>query len=135
MTAAKSVPPDSTRSEQLSGTWSLDTEVQSSSMRAFEGLQLGYRLQLNQQGDRITGHGQKIRENGRELTAPARTPISVHGTIEGNQLVLTYTEQGHRRASHGTFVLQRDDDGTLRGKFSSDAAQSSGLAAARRPRN
>jgi hypothetical protein len=99
----------------------------------FEGLQLGYHLQLDQVGSQISGNGEKISENGRSLPSAARTAIAVRGTVDGNQLALTFIERGTRRSSQGALVLQRDDDGTLRGRFSSDAAKSSGLAQLRRP--
>jgi cytoskeletal protein RodZ len=119
----------------LSGTWVLDTRVESSSYRGYEGLQLAYRLQLEQQGTRISGEGVKTAENGTPLAARARTPISVSGSIEGDRVVLTFTEHGTQRASGGKMILDRYDDGVLRGRFSSSAARSAGTAEARRPRS
>ncbi len=72
------------------------------------------------------GHGVKWTENGRRLASRARTPIIVEGTIEDGRLALTFTEHGIRRISHGTFELQQLNDGSLRGRFSTNAAQSSG---------
>jgi hypothetical protein len=131
--ASPETPASAPAAADFSGIWRLDTEVLDSSVSNFEGLQLGYHLQLDQVGSQISGNGEKISENGRSLPSAARTAIAVRGTVDGNQLALTFIERGTRRSSQGALVLQRDDDGTLRGRFSSDAAKSSGLAQLRRP--
>jgi cytoskeletal protein RodZ len=117
----------------LAGFWTLDTRVESSSLREFEGLQLGYRLELLQDGARITGHGVKTTENGDAIGSTAQTPITIAGTLDGRRLTLTFTERGTERESHGKMILDVYEDGVLRGRFSSNAAQSSGTAEARRP--
>jgi transcriptional regulator with XRE-family HTH domain len=116
----------------LSGTWALTNEVQSTTYRAFQGLQLGYRLSLAQDGAIVTGRGEKWSENGREIPASRRTPIAVAGTLHLGRLELSFTERGTRRSSAGRFVWQISDDGALRGTFVSDAASSRGSSLARR---
>jgi hypothetical protein len=106
----------------LSGEWTLTNEVQSTNFKAFEGLQLEYRLTLSQDGVIVTGRGEKWSENGREIPSTRRTPISVAGTLYQNRLELSFTEAGTRRTSAGRFVWQVSDDGEMRGTFSSDAA-------------
>lgn len=119
-------PPD------LSGTWMLATEIETTSYRNFDGLRLGYQLRLAQDGRRITGTGQKISENGRPLAGAGRTPILVEGMAEDGRVTLTFTERGRRRVSNGRFILQIDEQDVLRGRFSSSAARSTGRAEARR---
>jgi cytoskeletal protein RodZ len=116
----------------LAGRWTLETQIESSSVRTFEGLRLGYRLELRQNGSRIEGTGQKISENGVLLSGQRQTPIAVLGTIDGGRLRLTFGEQGARRSSTGTFDLVLEDAGVLRGSFASDAARSAGVVEARR---
>ena len=116
----------------VSGEWRLATHVESSSLPAFTGLRLGYDLQLTQAGNGITGTGRKLSENGATLGPAAQTPISVEGTITRDRVTLTFTEQGTERQIRGKFVLLADEDGTLRGRFSSTAAQSSGIVEAHR---
>jgi transcriptional regulator with XRE-family HTH domain len=116
----------------LSGLWTMNTRVESSSYRDFEGLQLGYRLQLHQEGNRITGEGVKTLENGRELAGGAKTAIEVEGTYVGHRVTLTFTERGTQRTTGGKMILDVSDDGVLRGRFSSSAARSSGTAEVRR---
>ena len=95
-------------------------------MRSFEDLTLGFRLQLEQNGNRVRGHGVKWTENGRLVASRARTPISLDGGVDQNRLVLAFTERGVRRTSHGTLHMQIADNGTLHGRFSTDAGVSSG---------
>ena len=116
----------------LTGVWTLETEVESSSLRAFEGLRLGYRLDLRQNGDRIEGTGQKVSENGVALSGARRTAITVHGTLDEGRMRLTFGEQGARRRTTGTFDLMIDENGVLRGVFASEAARSAGAVAGRR---
>ena len=122
-------PAASTRN--VAGAWNLTTNVESSAVEAFSGLQLGYAIQLTQQGDRVHGTGRKITENGTAIGSQAQTPITMDGTIKGDRLTLTFTEKGTQRESQGKFVLLADE-GTLRGRFSSTAAQSSGTVEAHR---
>ena len=125
VTAAGSVP-------NVSGAWTLATRVESSSLARFQGLQLGYEMRLKQDGERVTGVGRKVTENGAGIRRRAQTPLTVNGTIEGDRLMLTFVERGTRRPTQGKFVLLMDERGTLRGSFSSSAARSSGSVEARR---
>ena len=133
--AVASLPTQSTSVPTLSsvtGVWTLETEVESSSLRAFKGLRLGYRLALRQTGDRIEGTGHKIAENGVALSGARRTAITVHGTLDEGRIRLTFGEQGARRRTTGTFDLMIDDKGALRGVFASEAARSAGAVEGRR---
>jgi cytoskeletal protein RodZ len=116
----------------ISGDWRLSTRVQSSNTPDFIGLSLGFDVQLAQAGNRVTGSGRKVIENGEAIAAPAQTAISLAGTIAGDRLTLTFTEQGAQRPTQGKFVLLLEDAGTLRGRFTSTAAQSSGTVEAHR---
>ena len=111
----------------------MDTRVESSSYRDYQGLQLGYRLELHQDGSRVSGTGVKVLENGRKLGSASQTPILIQGTVDGERLTLTFSERGFRRTSGGKMILDVHDDGVLRGRFSSNAAQSAGIVQARRP--
>lgn len=130
--AVDSKPRDDGDRGGLSGRWALTNRVESSSYAPFEGMNVGFHLQLQQEGNRVTGTGQKWMENGRPLPPGSRTPIRVEGTLNGGRLELTFTEQGARRTSAGTFVLEVTDQGTLTGTFASDAANAQGTSLARR---
>jgi transcriptional regulator with XRE-family HTH domain len=124
------VTPVSVR--DVSGSWMLLTRAERGRYAGSTGVRLGYQLHLEQDGDRVTGSGQKLTENGRAIESPAQTPISIAGTVESDRLTLTFTERGTRRATEGKFVLLLDEDGMLRGRYSSDAAHSAGTVEAYR---
>jgi len=121
-------PPPS----DVNGRWELRNDVEATSYEPFAGMNVGYRLNLVQDGDRVHGRGQKISENGVLLLPSQRTPIEVEGRIEGDQLVLHFTEIGAERVSRGTMRYRLRPGPTMRGQFSSDAANSSGSTIARR---
>ena len=114
----------------IAGWWMVTNRIDQSRLASFNDLTLGFHLKLDQNGNRVRGHGVKWHENGRRVAERARTPISVDGTMVGDRLELSFTERGMRRTSHGSFEMQLADDGSLRGRFSSDAARSSGSSEA-----
>jgi cytoskeletal protein RodZ len=132
----RTAPPDDRDDPQapadpgVTGTWTVSTQVDASSLERFRGLRLAYLINLRQEGERVVGSGRKITENGTPLPRAAQTPITIAGTVSGDQLMLTFRERGARRESAGTFVLRRESDASLRGSFSSDAARSSGTVEA-----
>jgi hypothetical protein len=77
-------------------------------------LELGYEMRLKQEGERVTGFGRKVTENGAGIRRRAQTPVTVNGTIDGDRLRLNFVERGARRRTQGTSVLLMDESGTLR---------------------
>lgn len=130
--ATAKITPVTDSLQNVSGSWTLATHVESSSYARFEGLQLGYEIELEQAGDRVKGAGRKVTQNGDGIGPRAQTPISVDGTINGDRLTLTFNERGARRPTQGKFILLVDEGGRLRGRFSSTAAHSSGSVEAHR---
>ena len=123
----------SARSDDLSGWWEMTNTIQSTNYAQYKGLRLGYRLQLEQDGDRISGRGQKWSENGRTLPSSARTPITVTGTVDGDTVNLRFTERGAKRTTGGSFSWELSADRTaLKGSFESTAAKTSGRSVAYR---
>lgn len=125
-------PIQSLAASGVDGAWNLETRVESSSLSMFEGLRLGFVLELRQRGSRVEGTGRKVSENGVPLGGARRTPITVQGTIDNGRLKLAFGEEGVRRRSTGTFDLVLEDAAVLRGSFSSDAARSAGVVQAHR---
>jgi len=124
-------PEEAVAGEPLSGRWVMTNEVQSTSYAAYRRLRLGYRLELQQHGTRITGQGEKWLENGRRIPGATRTPITLHGVIEGHRVALTFVERGRRRTSGGTFDLMLTSN-RLQGTFESDAAHARGSSIVQR---
>jgi penicillin-binding protein 1A len=119
--------------DDLSGWWEMTNTIQSTNYADFKGLRLGYRIQIEQEGDRLVGRGQKWSENGRTLPAGARSPITVTGSVDGRNVTLQFTERGAKRSTNGSFSWQLSADRTaLRGSFQSTAANTSGSSLARR---
>ena len=116
----------------VSGTWTVDTRVESSLLKRYEGLQLGYRVTLEQDGTRITGRGMKVRENDNRLRAQAQTPIELIGRLEGDRLRLAFREEGRLRQSAGTILISYQADDVWNGRFASDAARSAGVVVVHR---
>jgi len=117
----------------ISGTWLLSNEVQSTSYAPFRGLRLAYRARLVQDGSRVVGSGVKWAENGRTLPDSQRTSISFEGRIEDHTVSLRFSEQGKRRTTRGVLTWNLAPGGDeMRGTFSSSAASSSGVSSARR---
>lgn len=118
----------------LTGWWELTNRIDSTNYASYKGLRLTYRIQLEQDGDRVEGRGQKWAENGRTLPASARTPIYVTGSIDENgEVELRFTERGARRSTSGGFSWELSANrSALRGSFHSNAADTSGRSTARR---
>ena len=118
------------RAAKLTGEWTFTNHIESSRMPAFQGMTLGFRLRLVQDGTEVSGAGVKLAENGRRLPRRQQTPITVQGELEGNRLELTFSERGRRRTSSGAFVMHLVDVRSMSGKFSSDVAGSRGTSRA-----
>jgi hypothetical protein len=118
----------------LSGAWHVTNRVEAADYSGYKNMTLGFQLTIRQRGAQVVGEGYKLSENGKPLQARRRTPIAVEGRVDGERLVLNFTERGAARTSAGRFVLHKAGDGSLRGRFTSDAARSSGSSIAIRPR-
>lgn len=113
--------------QDLNGEWRVVNTVEKTAYKSFDNMQVGFRLTINQNGKEFTAKGEKFSENGQALPTARRTPIQVKGSIEGDKVVATFTEDGRMRRTNGRFVwkLQNGGDG-LSGTFVSSAANSSG---------
>jgi hypothetical protein len=122
--AASAVP-------DLSGNWSVVNTVEQTSYQAYKNMKVGFNVSINQTGKDFTGTGEKISENGRNLPAAGRTPIVVKGTIDGDRVEATFSENGAMRPTNGRFVWRIDKTSRgLTGTFVSNAARSSGKSSA-----
>jgi hypothetical protein len=119
------------RAGALNGSWEIQDVVSSTSDPAFRELRLTYRIVLRQDGERVSGDGEKWAENGRRIPAVQRTPIHLSGEVMGREVRVRFTESGSRRDSAGTFRWRLSVDGTSgAGTFASSAAGARGVSAA-----
>jgi serine/threonine protein kinase len=118
----------------VSGRWEL-TLVERSSEESGSPRRGGYRLLLQQEGDRVVGRGYKLSENGVAVPDEQRSAIEVEGHVEGTNLVLTFVERGGGSHNSGSIRWAIAPDGrALSGRFASDAGQGGGASVARRVR-
>jgi hypothetical protein len=125
------VNPESS-AQDLTGKWNVVNTVESTSYSAYKNMQIGFQVSINQNGNGFTGTGQKVSENGRSLPADSRTPINVKGSIDGDRVEATFSEEGQARRTNGRFVWRIDKAGGLTGTFSSSAARASGKSTAKK---
>jgi cytoskeletal protein RodZ len=131
--AGEPAPPgisSRTSATDVSGAWILTTVLERTAYRDLAGLEYGYRLELRQDGNRVTGVGLKATENGREIADAAQAPVRVEGIIDGDRLELTLLEKGPQRVNRGRVMLYADGEGHLRGRFAISAPEGSGTAVA-----
>lgn len=117
--------------QDLSGEWHIINTVDKTAYQSFQNMQIGFRLKIEQKGNDFTATGEKISENGRQLPARSRTPIHVTGSIDGENVVATFVEDGSMRKTDGRFSWRlQNENASLTGTFVSAAAKSSGKSAA-----
>jgi len=114
--------------QDLTGEWHIINTVQKTGYKPYNKMQVGFRLRINQHGKQFTAKGEKFSENGQTLPAASRTPIEMTGSIEGDNVVATFVEDGRMRRTNGRFVWRVQNDG-LAGTFVTTAANSSGRSA------
>lgn len=90
-----------------------------------------YRIALRQEGARLSGEGEEWEEDGRQLTAGARTRIQLSGSIAGREVRLRYTEHGPGGTASGTITWRLAGGGDeLSGTFSSAGSDARGASSA-----
>ncbi|HYK20054.1 MAG TPA: DUF4388 domain-containing protein [Pyrinomonadaceae bacterium] len=119
--------------QDLTGEWRVINTVQKTAYKSYDNMKLGFRLTIEQTGKDFTARGEKVSENGRNLPAGSRTPISVTGSIDGDKVVADFVETGATRKTNGRFTWRlQPENAALNGTFVSAAANSSGKSAATR---
>lgn len=116
--------------KDLTGEWEVINTIQKTDYKGFTNMKVGFHLKIDQQGKEFTGKGEKFSENGQRLATENRTPIHVTGSVESDQVLATFVEDGKLRKTNGRFVwkLQNRTD-QLDGNFVTTAANSSGRSA------
>lgn len=111
----------------INGSWIIETKTTDTSYSAFKNLDLTYTVQFVQDGNSFKGSGEKTTENGREVEGKAHTPIRIMGTINGDSIDASFTEEGTVRESHGEFHWKLSKDSCV-GTFLTTAANSKGTS-------
>jgi hypothetical protein len=130
---ARAEPDAAHAARDLTGAWLVTNTIQESSRGAFRGLRIRFRVELRQDGNRLTGRGRKFTVDDRPVAPGERTPIDLEGEIRDGQVVLRFVEHGRWRATRGAFRWRVSSDGErLVGSFDSTAAATAGVSSARR---
>jgi penicillin-binding protein 1A len=90
-----------------------------------------YRIALRQEGARVSGEGEEWEEDGRQLSAGARTRIELSGSIAGREVRLRYTERGPGGTASGTITWRLAGGADeLSGTFSNAGSDARGASSA-----
>jgi hypothetical protein len=113
----------------VTGRWLLRHVVTRSARANYRGLVLLFRVELVQQGTRVTGTAVKWRENGRTVAPAAQSRLEIEGTLDGDEIVGTFVEMQRGRRSRGTFRWRYSvEEGWLDGTFTTSIASARGDA-------
>jgi hypothetical protein len=125
----------------VTGPWLLTMNIQQSSYQPYVGHSATFTLSLISDGHLVTGSGEKIQVDGKDIPFGQHQPITVSGPISGTALTLDYKEKagpdGAARETTGQLDLTIHRAGllsrtaaSLSGKFNGTAAESSGTITA-----
>ena len=119
----------------LSGRWYFVNEIESTSYPKFKNLKVYYTVLLMQEGDKIYGTGEKIKDELNGVTSKyngkERIQIQISGYLRNNFLLkdtlnIHYIEAGTLRSSSTLHNLVRFGDEAMGGRFVSTIADSEG---------
>jgi hypothetical protein len=118
----------------LDGWWEITNEVDGAK-RGDRDARVAYRVQLQQDGDRVTGRGFKSRRQDRAIAVGQRTPISISGKIDGASVDAEIVERSARRPRTGRlrWTVTRGGE-TLSGRFASSTGETGSSVAVKADR-
>ena len=125
----------------LSGPWLLTLDIRHSSLKSYEGMSATFQLYLVQDAHTVTGMGEKIKVNAKDIPPAQHQQISLKGTVSGDVVTMSYVQtagpDGASRQTDGEFRLKILRAGMLsrqasrmEGSFSGTAASTTGNAVA-----
>ena len=95
------VPLISKKTARLEGEWQMTNTIQKANLSKYRGMTIKWILQLTQNGENITGTGEKIAVNGKKLKFHDRNMMEIIGTIDGDKFNLRFIEKGKLRETVG----------------------------------
>jgi hypothetical protein len=129
--AAPAPTATSERGGSLDGWWLVTNTADSSDRRTSTGQAVVYRVELHQDGERLSGKGATWSRNGRVLTPSQRTPIVATGMWRNDGLQLTLVEHATRGTRQIRVEWQPTADGdAFAGRFASEATHTMGRSEA-----
>jgi hypothetical protein len=120
----------------LTGEWKTITKILETPHTPFKDLKIEYKIHLIQKGYEISGSGEKVKEifpDGREnvFLREKRILIDIDGFFERkyfgtSKVYLNINEEGRKRETRATYILELNHENSLKGVFISTAADASG---------
>ena len=120
----------------LTGEWKTIIEMKETSYNPFKDLKVEYKIHLIQKGYELSGSGEKIKDikpDGSETTfiREKRVLIDIEGYFERkyfekSKVYLNINEEGRKRETRATYILDFNHKNNLSGVFISTAGDASG---------
>ncbi|HEX8517231.1 MAG TPA: hypothetical protein VF868_13625 [Bacteroidia bacterium] len=120
------------RTKNVNGKWKITCHIKSSTYKAYVGKSSGFKIYLTQDDDKIKGQGEMWWVDDKEIPYEQHLPITVEGKVDGENMVLSYTQVGSKRTTVGEMVLNTSGGDVLNGSFSGTAADAKGTVTAER---
>jgi len=114
-----------TSKPNLDGEWKLTTEVTQSNYSAYIGKKIEWKMFLSENQNIIKGTAEKIKIDGQELESKNKTCLQLEGSLKGENIVLSISENGKLRTTTGIIQAKVVSD-IIEGQFSQTAANSMG---------
>lgn len=120
-------------SADVTGTWAIDLTIQDSSLAAMKGVKVRYFLNVQQDGLKLAGDGEKICENGTPIDSVNRTRLElIGGKVEGAAVTMAFRDHGKIRQTTGTFTMTSQSEDAMDGSFVWTAANATGALKAKK---
>ncbi len=114
----------------FNGKWKITCNIKNSTLQRYIGRSSGWKIFFIQDGDKVSGKGEMFWVDNKEIPYSQHIPITMEGKIDGNNMILTYTQYGEKRVSYGEIKLKIDEEEIAEGNFSGTAANTSGTSKA-----
>lgn len=119
----------------LTGAWRVVHHVEKSERSAFVGLRIEFQITLRQNGDEITGEGEKFLVDWRLAARDEASRLTVEGRVDGPRVHVSLIERAPHdleRAITGRIDWTFVEPDRLSGTFQVDLAETSGRSDAQR---
>lgn len=124
-----------TRNLDLTGSWWVKHRVRTSEQARYVGLDIDFHVTLRQDGQVLSGHGEKFAVDQRLAARDEASRLEVEGRVEGRNVRISLVERSPHapdRAIVGTIAWQAEGPDRLTGSFQVDLADTSGSSEALR---
>ncbi|HRG17763.1 MAG TPA: hypothetical protein PLP39_01620 [Flavobacterium lutivivi] len=121
----------------LTGEWKTIISIKKTTYNPFKDLKVEYAIHLIQKGYELSGSGEKIKDikpDGSETVfiREKRVLVDIEGYFERkyfgkSKVYLNISEEGRKRETRATYILEFNHNNNLSGVFKSTAGDASGI--------